>query len=151
MAGSESEVATEPSSALLEGLTGYVLRRASGAVMADFMAVMNDLGLRPGLFAILAMVRDNPGINQTGLGRVLGIQRANLVPLVGELSARGLVERRPAPHDRRAFALHLSSDGEALLAEAEWRVHAHEERMLIGLSGDERRILLDLLGRIRGA
>jgi DNA-binding MarR family transcriptional regulator len=133
---------------LLDTLVGYRLRRASGRMMADFAISMAPLALRPVLFAMLCTIRANPGIIQMGLGTELGIQRANLVPLVNELSARGLIERRPAPNDRRAFALHLTPAGEQLLAEAELLVLAHEERMLAGLTRAERAKLLGLLAKI---
>jgi DNA-binding MarR family transcriptional regulator len=118
--------------------------------MADFMASVGDLGLRPALVALLAVVRENRGINQTALGRSLGIQRANLVPLVNELTTRDLVRRQPHPRDRRAFALSLTPTGEQLLAEAERRIRAHEERVLAGLTANERQTLRELLNRIRG-
>jgi DNA-binding MarR family transcriptional regulator len=137
-------------SAMLESLLGYCLRRATNTFMADFVASVGDLGLRPVLFALLAVVRDNRGINQTALGRSLGIQRANLVPLVNELTTRDLVRRQPHPRDRRAFALSLTRAGEKLFAEAEGRIRAHEERVLAGLSEREREVLRELLNRIRG-
>lgn len=142
--------ATEVRSPLLENLVGYGLRRATNTVTADFMATLGDLGMRPVLFAMLVVVRENPGINQTSLGRSLGIQRANLVPLVNELAGRALVERRTQPRDKRAFALYLTGDGETLLEDAERRVEAHEHRILADLSPAERNTLRDLLARIRG-
>ena len=139
----------EARSALLENLVGYGLRRATNVMLADFMASLGELGLRPALFAMLAVVRENPGINQTTLGNSLGIQRANLVPLVNELTGRDLVERRPQPRDKRAFALHLTTGGRKLFDEAERRVEAHEQRILADLSPAERGTLRDLLARIR--
>lgn len=138
----------EAGSALLDSLVGYGLRRASNAVMADFVAAVGELGLRPALFAMLAVTREHPGINQSALGRALGIQRANLVPLIAELAARELIERRPVEGDRRAVALHLTAAGEALLDAAEARVRPHEDRMLAGLSAAERETLRKLLSRI---
>jgi DNA-binding MarR family transcriptional regulator len=135
-------------SALLESLVGYCLRRASNLVMADFMTAVGGLGLRPALFAMLAVARENPGINQSALGRALGIQRTNLVPLIAELDDRGLIERRPAAHDRRALAIHLTDAGETLLTEAEGRIRPHEERMLQRLTARERASLRDMLNRI---
>ena len=133
---------------LLDSLVGYRLRQAMTRVFADFLVTMEDMQLRPVPFAILAVIRENPGINQTTLGGTLGIQRTNLVPLIGELKTRALVERRPVPTDRRAFALHLSPTGERIFAQAAQRVIAHEERLLGGISVDQRRLLLDLLDRI---
>jgi DNA-binding MarR family transcriptional regulator len=146
--GPGEAVESEARSVLLESLVGYRLRRASNAVMADFMAAVGELGLRPALFAMLAVARENPGINQSALGRALGIQRANLVPLIAELAGRGLIERRPAERDRRAVAVHLTEAGERLLDDAERRIRPHEERMLRGLNRKERENLRDLLNRI---
>lgn len=139
----------EAGSDLLEGLIGYALRRTTIAVMADFMESMEGLGVRPVLFSMLAVIRENPGINQTTLGRALGIQRANLVPLVNELIARDLVDRRRHPKDGRAFALYPSRAGDALLDAAIVRVRAHEERVLARLDRAERSQLLVLLNKVR--
>jgi DNA-binding MarR family transcriptional regulator len=140
----ESEIRSE----LLDSLVGYRLRRAAVRVMGDFMTAMSDLDLRPVQFSLLAIARENPGINQSALGRSLGIQRTNLVPLIAELAGRGLVERRPSKYDRRAFAIHITAKGDELVGEAERRVRPHEERMLAGLNGRERDALRELLGRI---
>ena len=143
-----SEGPGEARSTLLESLVGYCLRRASNALLADFMTAMAELGLRPALFAMLAVARENPGINQSALGRALGIQRANLVPLIAELAGRGLIERRPVDGDRRAVAVHLTEEGDKLLVQAERRVRPHEDRMLRELTGEERESLRDMLNRI---
>ena len=135
-------------SEVLEGLVGYRLRRAATVFMTDFRRAMGDSPVRPVLFAMLAIVAENPGINQTSLGRALGIQRANLVPLVNELLERALIERQPAANDKRAFALVLSDAGRDMLTTCTARINAHEERMLARLSAAERTQLLDLLARI---
>jgi DNA-binding MarR family transcriptional regulator len=135
---------TEP----LEGLVGYVLRRANGRMMADFAATFAPLAIRPVLFGILSVIRNSPGMIQMAVGNELGIQRANLVPLLNELTQRGLVERRPAPRDRRAAALFLTKEGERLFVEAEKLVKQHEEGMLRRLSASERTKLIALLGKI---
>ena len=135
-------------SEVLEGLVGYRLRRAATVFMTDFRLAMGDSSIRPVLFAMLSIVAENPGINQTSLGRALGIQRANLVPLVNDLLERGLIERRQAQQDKRAFALLLSSKGETELAEATKRIRAQEQKRLKPLDKKERAQLLELLRRI---
>ena len=139
---------TSITSEVLEELVGYRLRRAATLFMTDFRLAMGDSSLRPVLFAMLSIVAENPGINQTTLGRALGIQRANLVPLVNDLLERSLIERRPAPEDKRAFALFLSRKGKGELAEAASRIRAQEQRRLKPLDKKERAQLLELLRRI---
>ena len=141
----------EPStvrSEVLEGLVGYRLRRAAGLFMADFRRAVADDSIRPVLFAMLSIVCENPGINQTSLGRALGIQRANLVPLVNELLARRLIERQPAEGDKRAFALLLTTEGQEELLRSTKSIRAHEQRRLKPLDKKERSQLLELLRRI---
>ena len=133
---------------VLDGLAGYHLRRASGAVAADFHRALAGTGMRQVLFAILSVVAANPGINQGAVGRVLGIQRANMVALINQLVEAGSIERRTAANDRRAFALELTPAGLATMRECEGRIAAHEAAMLVDLAADERRTLIELLGRI---
>ena len=132
----------------LDPLVGYHLRRANGAFSAHFARALAGTGMRQVLFGILSVVERHPGINQGAAGRVLGIQRANMVSLINELVDAGWIERQPADDDRRAFALAMTPGGRVALARTLELVHAHEEQMLAGLSEAERLTLVDLLGRI---
>jgi DNA-binding MarR family transcriptional regulator len=132
----------------LSDLAGYHLRRASGAVAADFARVLAGTGVRQVLFGILSVVGANPGINQGSVGRHLGIQRANMVALINELVDAGSVERRVSSEDRRAFALTLSDAGQVLFDECLARIHVHERAMLAGLTEAERKQLILLLQKI---
>lgn len=138
----------EPRLETLRTLVGYGLRRAAGRMMSDLRTTLSPLGLRPVLYAIIEMVRAEPGIIQMAVGNELGIQRANLVPLVNDLESRGLLERRVARHDRRAFALFLTPEGEDLHRKATKLIMEHEERTVGALSPGERATLLQLLDRV---
>ena len=132
----------------LASLIGYRLRRASGAFRIDFTAAMEGSGLRQVTFAVLSMVAENPGTNQGAVGRVLTIQRANMVALIDELVEKGFVDRAVDQSDRRAFSLTLTPRGEAALIDAKARIRAHERRMLAGFNAEEQRMLAALLARI---
>lgn len=133
---------------VLTELAGYHLRRASGAFAADFSRVLAGTGMRQVLFGILSVVDANPGINQGAAGRMLGIQRANMVALINELVDKDWIERKVAADDRRAFALTMAPAGSAKLAECLARIRAHEEEMLSDLSAADRTRLITLLGKI---
>lgn len=133
---------------VLSPLAGYHLRRAWAAFSADFAIAMTGTGLRQVPFAVLAVVVANPGISQGAVGEVLGIKRANMVPLIIELIDKGLVDRTVDAGDRRAFSLTATAAGAAALADAVQRIEAHERRMLADLSASERAVLLELLARI---
>ncbi len=138
---------TNPIGALAP-LVGYQLRRASAAFAVNFAHAVEGTGMRQGLFGILAVVSDQPGINQGAVGRLLGVKRANMVALINELVDRGLIARDVDPNDRRAFLLSLTDGGRTMLQTCLTRIDAHEREMLAGFSFAERAMLLELLGRI---
>ena len=86
------------------------------------------------------------GQSQQAIGERLRIPASRMVAFIDSLEARGLLERRPHPTDRRARALHLTEDGRALLAEAYAAAVAFESDLCAGLSAGERERLLELLG-----
>lgn len=104
--------------------------------------------MRQVLFGILSVISANPGISPSNVGKVLGIQRANMVAFVNELVDRGLLSREAAADDRRALALKLTPAGSAAIDQALVRIRRHEERMLAGFSRGERILLGELLSRI---
>ena len=129
---------------MLEGLVGYHVGRASSVFATDFSPALAGTGMRQVLFGILSIVGANPGINQGAVGRSLGIQRANMVSLMNELVDAGLLDRKTAAEDRRAFALNLSAAGETMLSDCLARIEAHECEMLVDFSATDRRALIAL-------
>ncbi|WP_374283773.1 MarR family winged helix-turn-helix transcriptional regulator [Novosphingobium sp.] len=97
-------------------LPGYALRRAAGAMMAEFSRRLEPLGLRYADVSALLLIGANPTLTASQLGRMLDIQRANMVPLLGRLTDAGLITRRPL--DGKSHSLHLTDAGEVKLAEA---------------------------------
>jgi DNA-binding MarR family transcriptional regulator len=127
---------------------GYVLRCAQLAVFDEAIRVFAELDLRPAQYSVLALVGHRPGLKQSDVAAALGIQRANFVTLLDGLERRGLARRSPTPHDRRSYALHLTVDGERLLARANTLVADIEARLdaRLGPAGSEQ--LLALLRRL---
>ena len=131
------------------GIVGYRLRRAQLSVFQKFLAVFEELSLRPAEYSVLVLIDDNPGRKQTEIAEVLGIKRANFVTLVHGLEQRGLVERIPSTADKRANALHLTTAGKAFLTQAQARHATLEAETVARLGGPEARDrLLALLDRL---
>ena len=137
-----------PAFGLLPDLIGYHLRRAQLAVFQDFDTAIGGAGITPGQFGFLALIDANPGLSQTRLGEILGIDRSTVVGVIDKLETRGLVERAPHPKDRRAHALQLSAAGAKRFNELARRVRSHENRIARRLSAPERVLLIGLLQRI---
>ena len=142
---------TEPARGRLEGLLGYFLRRADVFTFQSFNAHLAEDRISPGQLGVLLMCEANAGINQTRLGKALGIDRSTLVAMIDLLESRGHVARTPSAVDRRSHALKLTRQGEAFLKALQPRLQRHEAEIARNLSAAERRQLMDLLSRIAPA
>lgn len=134
----------------LPGFLGYQLRRAHTRVFARFAEQFEDLNVTPGQVGLILTVEANPGISQAALARALGVERATLGEALERLLAAGILERRPAPEDRRSHAVHLTADGEQFVERLIPRLEQHERDATSGLSDEERHTLTALLGRLAG-
>jgi len=130
----------------LDNLLGYHLRRASVAMMADFGKRLQAIKLRPTEATILLLIETNPGCIQSDIGRILGIQRANMVPMIAALEKAGLIAR--SAMDGRSHALHLTEQGEETLQAAKTIIDAHENYFQSMFSADENKALLTSIHRI---
>lgn len=132
---------------VLRDLIGYALRRAQIAIYRDFFATVGASGITPPLFAALVLIAENPSLNQSRLGEILGVNRAASKALVDRLADLELVERQASPQDRRANSIRLTPHGQARLDDLSREVRAHDARVALRLAPEERALLRDLLGR----
>ena len=51
--------------------------------------------LKPGRFAAMVVIQNNPGINQTALGRAIARDKSTITPLLQGLERQGLVRGGP--------------------------------------------------------
>lgn len=120
--------------ATLRGLTGYRMQRAAIKAMGAVNAALAPFGLRRSTFSALAVVADTPGLRQAQLAEALAIERPNLVQIVDDLEAAGLLVRETAEGDRRAYALQATARGRRVYAEALARLRRVEQALTRGLS-----------------
>lgn len=135
----------------LPGYLGYQIRQAQAAVFRNLMASITDLELTPGEYSLLTMLDENPGISQVDLVAVYHLDKSTLSLAVGRLVKRGLVRRTRSRDDERYFALWLEQPGRVLLQRVRARVEAQERTMDAALRRGERKLLLDMLGRVTQA
>lgn len=125
---------------------GYLLRRASSVMMADLGAALAVTGLRPVEATIVILVGANSGCTQSDIGRMLGIKRANMVPLITGLCAKGLIDKTPA--DGRSQSLTLTPAGQERRDQADAMMRDHEARFEAMLAPGEVEALRAALGRL---
>ncbi len=96
-------------------------------------------------YSALGSIDDRPGIDQRRLAERMGIDKDTAGDLVAALEARGLLERRIDPADRRARTLHLTPEGLALRRRVRPAALAVQERILAPLAPADRQTLVALL------
>jgi DNA-binding MarR family transcriptional regulator len=133
---------------VLEALVGYNARRAWLIISEVFSERMTAYGLKQVDFSVLSLLAHNPGATSRQLCSTLDILPPNLVSLIAAMDARGLIERRPHPHDGRAIGLHLTPAGEELVKEAEQTVAQLEADASARLTARERETLIRLLQKV---
>lgn len=127
---------------------GYLLRRAQITIFQRFFDLFAEADIRPVQYSILTVIECNPGLSQTQLADALGIKKTNLVGLIDELEARGLVRRKSAEVDRRARALHLTNKGTAFIARLHRMDAFLDQKISQIMSAEERRRLCDILRQV---
>lgn len=72
-------------------------------------------GMTRAQWIILARLERQPGMSQIELADICEVEAITVGRLIDRLEARGLVERRPDPSDRRIRRLHLLAAAEPIL------------------------------------
>lgn len=133
----------------LESLVGFLLRRASLAFSVKFTESMREEPqITRAVFGTLALIHHDPGISQSDVARRLRIQRANMVPIISNLTKSGLVRREATQTDRRVFSLTLTAAGEAAFKTAWQQVSDGENALLASFSNVEKTLLVALLRKL---
>ncbi|MFD5012231.1 MarR family winged helix-turn-helix transcriptional regulator [Streptomyces chartreusis] len=116
----------------------FLLQRAAHQLrVASDRRLVAAAGITTAQLGALYAVRDEPGITQQGLARVLGLRESAVTGLVGRLTAAGLVAKRAHPREHRAVVLELTEQGAAALDAAQPEVDRFnaEARALLGEDG----------------
>jgi DNA-binding MarR family transcriptional regulator len=137
--------------AALRPFVGYNIKRVYIAIQTDFLAVLEEFGLRATTFSALTLIVASPDMTQSQLAAALSIERSGVVLIVDELERRDLITRNKVPRDRRTYALRATLAGVQLQGKAVATVEAHERRLLKHLSDAERAELLRMLALIEAA
>jgi DNA-binding MarR family transcriptional regulator len=134
----------------LDGYVAFHLRMAQEIALRAFIASSHQPDFKPGHFAILMVIRLNPGLSQIEVCRAIGRDKSTLSPLVRRLQRDGLVVRENSAVDRRSVTLRLSPRGERALEALVEHVEAHDRR-LDAIVGDAKPELIALLKKIAAA
>jgi DNA-binding MarR family transcriptional regulator len=123
-----------------------LMQRLFGPQRKRFMALAAEYELSPPQLGALKALDPEHPVAMSELAGILGCDNSNVTGIVDRLEYRGLVERRPAEHDRRVKLLALTDEGRQLRTSIGDRLHA-PPRELETLSQADQRSLRDILQR----
>jgi DNA-binding MarR family transcriptional regulator len=106
-------------------------------------------GMTRAQWVILARLSRQPGMSQNELAGICEVEPISIGRLVDRLEARGLVERRPDPTDRRVNRLHLLPAAQPILEEITSYRDALLDEITEGLDEPARTALVDALLHIK--
>jgi len=129
----------------------HLLHRAGQRAADIFAEEAKKGGLTPRQYAVLTAVSLEEGLPQAELVARTGIDRSTLADIVARLLGRGLIQRRRAKEDGRAYAIKLSAKGTRALSKAQPAAKAADSQLLAGMSATKRNEFLQTLSRIVAA
>lgn len=132
-----------------EETIGTMIGHVARLLRRSFDERARGIGATRPQWQVLRLLSRYEGINQGGLADLLEVEPITLGRMIDRLQEAELVERRADPADRRAWRLHVTPKGNALVA----ALHpCGEETLAQALDGiDEagRADLMTMLERIR--
>ena len=124
-----------------------LLQVAFERVHAHFAATVAELDLAPVQAKALHELNVEPPMSMRELAERLKSDPSNVTGLIDRLEARGLVERRPDPSDRRIKGLALTAAGARMRERLFARLYSAPPSVA-ALSEHDQRCLMDVLQRI---
>jgi MarR family transcriptional regulator, lower aerobic nicotinate degradation pathway regulator len=124
---------------------GHAIRRLHQISVGIFLQEAGDLGITPVQYAALQVVGNQPGIDQRTLARNIALDASTTGGVVDRLEARGWLERRTSPEDRRVRQLTLTLAGEQALRDTVPVMLRAQEHILAPLTESQRATFMELL------
>jgi MarR family transcriptional regulator for hemolysin len=106
-------------------------------------------GMTRAQWAILIWLERQPGLSQKELSEILEVEPITVARLIDRLQARGMVERRPDPRDRRIWRLHLLPPACSVLREIDHQRADMTRMVTVGIDEDSIEHMTEALMRMK--
>lgn len=127
----------------------YLIRAISTRNYVRLNGALRECGLSSIGWRILAVLNESDGHNIAELAERAVTERSLISRAIDVLEEEKLVERRPAPRDRRNVLLHITEAGRERAAQARPRVESVINQSIKGFSPEEFDLLMVLLRKMR--
>jgi len=130
---------------------GRILGSAHTSMFSYLNRLMReeDLPITPDQFRVLTHLWEKEGLQQHELATCTNRNRANVTRIIDILEKKEIVERRPAPHDRRVYQIYLTEKGRTLREPTARCARQSIEYSLKGISKEELEICKRVLLKIK--
>lgn len=135
----------DPAAISIDQQPGHMIRRLHQISVGIFMQEAGELGVTPVQYAALQVVNNQPGTDQRTLARTIALDASTTGGVVDRLEARGWLERRMSPEDRRARLLFITPPGAQALADTVPAMLRTQEQILAPLTPRQRSEFMRLL------
>jgi MarR family transcriptional regulator for hemolysin len=128
---------------------GVVISDVAHLLRTAFDRRVRRLGITRAQWLLLTRLHRRPGASQSELADMLEVEKASAGRMIDRMEAKGWVQRRAKPDDRRVKRVYLTPEAERVHRRI-WRVaEATVDDALIDLSAQESAQLMRLLTRVK--
>ena len=114
---------------------------------SEFRATFGD-EISPVEGKTLGYIRSCPGVSPKEVGRYFEWNKSSTSELVGSLVAKGFVEERVNPNDKRGKHLYITPKGEEMDQRAKEALLRHDERLFADISEEEYKTVEEIYRKI---
>ena len=114
-------------------------------------AALRPMGLTVPQYQALLVIADTPGISGAELARRCLVTPQTMTTVLGNLTVKGLIERRTVPGQGRAMETTITAAGKRLLGRADKKIVEVEELLSGQLTKADQQSLRKLLEKCRSA
>src|ERR1043165_8519898 len=127
---------------------GHLIRRLQQIAVAIFMEQTAEFGITPVQYSALLAVRNHPGIDQTGLMKIIAFDRSTIGDVVKRLEHKRLVPRGSSEARRRTKNLFITPSGKSLLSKVKKAVDDTQNKIVAPLSREERKEFMRMMRKM---
>ncbi len=130
---------------------GHMVKSLEQELSGAKDAALRPMGLTVPQYSALLVIADTPGISGAELARRCLVTPQTMTTVLGNLTVKGLIERRTVPGQGRAMETTITAAGKRLLGRADKKILEVEELLNGQLSKADQQSLRKLLEKCRSA
>jgi DNA-binding MarR family transcriptional regulator len=130
---------------------GHMVKSLEQELSGAKDAALRPMGLTVPQYQALLVIADTPGISGAELARRCLVTPQTMTTVLGNLTVKGLIERRTVPGQGRAMETTITAAGKRLLGRADKKIVEVEELLSGQLTKADQQSLRKLLEKCRSA